>query len=539
MSNWEHQDRGKAQIAKLRSDGIKSILGVAPPGAGKSRVMMQLTTEEVAKGGSVRLYVHRSMLREQLCGLFEAQGIPYGVQASGCKPDFDQPIQICMLDTVWSRCVKRAGRSDWTLGEPSLVIVDEAHNQMGDKAEGVFVGSNAKSDGLWDGHLRKGSTLLGFTATPVGCSGIYKKLVQFGSYSELRRASAHLPIRCYAPTEMDLRGLSRTSNYEFSSSQLTERAYAILGDAFEWWSRLNPDAEPAILFAPSVESSRWFATEWCKRGVPAAHIDGETTMLPRNCPLGGGWYLEQYDTNEPGIRDEVLAMSKSGELKVVCNRFVLREAIDMPWLRHGILATAFGGISTYLQSVGRFQRHFAGHPFKIMQDHGGNYYRHGSPNMERHWDLRDTNESIAKSRQEAVAKAANAEEVEGICCPKCFCWRREGVRCLNCGHSHKRSVRTVRMVDGELRLQTGSVHKKKTKKQQDCQSIWSGVLFGSAKTDRSVSSAVTIWQARCRQAGVFPDPTMLRSPPPDKTSPAYDLPVTKVYPWTVRRKGDS
>jgi hypothetical protein len=95
------------------------------------------------------------------------------------------------------------------------------------------------------------------------------------------------------------------------------------------------------------------------------------------------------------------------------------------------------------------------------------------------------------------------------------------------------------MVDGELRLQTGSVHKKKTKKQQDCQSIWSGVLFGSAKTDRSVSSAVTIWQARCRQAGVFPDPTMLRSPPPDKTSPAYDLPVTKVYPWTVRRKGDS
>lgn len=538
MSNWEHQDRGKLKIALLRSQGVKAILGVAPPGAGKSRVMMQLTTEEVAKGGSVRLYVHRSMLREQLCGLFEAQGIPYGVQASGCEPDFSQPVQICMLDTVWSRCVKRAGSSDWTLGEPSLVIVDEAHNQMGDKAEGVFVGSSTAAGidtAIWNGHKRLGATLLGFTATPVGCSTIYERLVQFGTYSELRRVGAHLPVRCYSPTEMDLQGVARAANYEFNTAKLTERSYAIFGDAFEWWQRLNPDAEPAILFAPSVESSRWFATKWTERGVPAAHIDGETTLLPRRCPLAG-WLLEQYDTNEPGIRDELLAMSKSGEIKVICNRFVLREAIDMPWLRHGILATAFGGIATYLQSVGRFQRFHENHPFKIMQDHGGNYWRHGSPNMERHWDLSDTNESIAKKRQEAAARAENAEEVEGICCPQCFCWRTTGVRCPNCGHSHKRSVRTVRMLDGELKLMRGSVHKKKAKKQQDCNSIWTSVVFQAARGDKSVSSAVAIWKARCRSAGVFADPTILKNPPPDKKHPAYDLPAAAVYPWAVKRK---
>lgn len=334
---------------------------------------------------------------------------------------------------------------------------------------------------------------------------------------------------------MDLAGLARTASYEFDPNALSQRAYAIFGDAFAWWKKLNPDGEPAILFAPSVECSRWFATEWCRRGVPVAHIDGEVTLLPRRDPFGEV-YLEQYGTNDPGVRDDLLALSRSGEVRIVCNRFVLREAIDMPWLRHGIMATAFGGVSSYLQSVGRFQRYFPNQPFKIMQDHGGNYWRHGSPNVERAWSLEDTDRLIDAKRKEAIANSPNPEDIEGLCCPKCFTWRMRGVVCPSCGHSHKRSVRSVRMVDGELKLMRGLVHKPKKKKTQDASQIWTSVLFQCGRAKRPVASAVAMWQARCRAAGIHPDVSALRNAPPARSSSAYDLPVGDVFPWTLRVK---
>ena len=66
MSNWAHQDRGKEAIYKARDEGAKAILAVAPPGAGKSRVMVQMANEEVSRGGKVNIFVHRSMIREQM-----------------------------------------------------------------------------------------------------------------------------------------------------------------------------------------------------------------------------------------------------------------------------------------------------------------------------------------------------------------------------------------------------------------------------------------------------------------------------------------
>ncbi|MTW08883.1 hypothetical protein GM524_13540, partial [Streptococcus pneumoniae] len=55
-------------------------------------------------------------------------------------------------------------------------------------------------------------------------------------------------------------------------------------------------------------------------------------------------------------RRQVLDEVASGEIKVVCNRFVLREGFDLPQLYHGVLATCFGSICSYVQSVGRILR---------------------------------------------------------------------------------------------------------------------------------------------------------------------------------------
>jgi superfamily II DNA or RNA helicase len=62
-TNWPHQDLAKERIRDARARGIKSVIAAAPCGAGKSRVMQQLACEEIDNGGSVRIYLHRTMLK--------------------------------------------------------------------------------------------------------------------------------------------------------------------------------------------------------------------------------------------------------------------------------------------------------------------------------------------------------------------------------------------------------------------------------------------------------------------------------------------
>jgi hypothetical protein len=45
--------------------------------------MQQLACEEVENGGSVRIYLHRTMLKEQLSATFTAAGIDHGIMAAG------------------------------------------------------------------------------------------------------------------------------------------------------------------------------------------------------------------------------------------------------------------------------------------------------------------------------------------------------------------------------------------------------------------------------------------------------------------------
>lgn len=529
-ANWPHQERGKQDLKLARIQGAKTILATGPCGSGKSRMMVQLAQEEVANGGTVKIYLHRSMLREQLSDVFNAQGIEHGVQVAGVEPDFTKPIQICMTDSVFSRAVNKG---EWDIGTPSLVVFDEAHNQVEGKARAITFGGVSGNVEL-KGHYETGATILGFSATPVGCGLFYEKLVSFGGYQECRKVNAHLPVRVYSPSEIDCAGLAKNADGEFSPGKVQERATAIIGDAYSYWRKFNPDSRPALLFAPSLEGSKWFAEQWAKHGVPVAHLDGKECLLPVRTSTGA-INLERYDTT-PETRRQILQMSESGEIKVLMNRFVLREAIDMPWIYHGIGATVFGGIATYLQSVGRIQRFQAGYDFKIWQSHGGDYWRHGSPNMERHWKLGDTNVSIARERIEQIKSAEKPEEIEGICCPKCSVWRTRGIRCPGCGHSHKTSVRAIRQIDGTLKLQKGLVNRPKKKKNLTADSIWLSVLFTCGSNEQPISSAVKIWSARCKDAGIQGSITDLSHRPPDKTSSQWHLNVDKVFPWTNKKK---
>jgi superfamily II DNA or RNA helicase len=126
---------------------------------------------------------------------------------------------------------------------------------------------------------------------------------------------------------------------------------------------------------------------------------------------------------------------------------VLREGLDLPEVSHIILATVMGSLRTFLQSVGRGLRKCEGKDKLVIQDHGGCWWRHGSVNADREWNLHRTENMIAGMRADAFREKKIAQP---ICCPKCQLVRASGPVCPTCGHESSKGSRMVMQQNGAL-----------------------------------------------------------------------------------------
>ena len=240
------------------------------------------------------------------------------------------------------------------LHDAQLVIVDEAHMQKGKMADAILTE-----------HRQAAANIVLVTATPIDLglvAGVEPKLVVAGKTSELRRRGALVPARHFGPDEPDTRKV-RKQVWEYTENDVRKimMVQGIFGRVLTEFRRLNPDQRSTILSAPGVQESIWFAQQLTAAGVRSAHIDG------KDCWIDGEFHRSDMDG-----RQQILDGSKDGSIKVVCNRFVLREGIDAPWLAHAIFATIFGSLQSYVQSGGRLLRAFPGLESVTIQDHGGN-----------------------------------------------------------------------------------------------------------------------------------------------------------------------
>lgn len=526
----EHQLRAHAATLEfLRADPVCPVLVVGPCGSGKSRLMFEMAEEYLHRGKRVGILTHRQMLTDQLAGDFRDAGSPYTIFAAGYKYDATQPIQIMSAPTVFARCFRKGTEF---LPDIDLLLVDEAHQQTGAAAQAVLFG--ASKDGIVsDGYTFLGKSVVGYTATPLMRAGLYGSIVHAGSYSEMRACGMHQIVKVFSPDEIDIKVLKPNEKNEYSEKELEKRvkgSTAIYSSVFREYERLNPGKLPMILFAPSVETSKWFAQCFCSDGVPVAHLDGEMIGMPdMSRPQGSRlvWIASDKDN-----RRELLAKHKAGEVKGICNRFVLREAVNMPWCYHAILATVMGGLSTYLQAVGRLQRFWPAYDHKILQCHGGHYWRHGSPNEDRNWNLGDTNKVLGRVRMEDILAG---KKPEGIRCPKCNGWRMRGPICPHCGHAHEQSVRAIRMVSGRLKQQVGRVFVETPNKDR-LQSLWNQTLFSASAHERPVCGAVAIFSRKAADAGLIVNWDDLRNRPPLPNSLEWHYSVNDYYPWLKRHK---
>lgn len=482
VMDWQHQTDSVAAVHAAREAGCRRILLTIPTGGGKTRVAVRLSENELAEGGKVSLYTNRKLLIEQTAIVFGKAGLEHGIRAAEHGEDHDQDLQISSIQTESSRVLKR---KTWKLHGATLVIVDEAHLQKADVAKELF-----------RQHAEAGATIVGLTATPIDLAEMYDELIIGGTVSQLRNCGALVPAHHYGPDEPDLKHVGKIT----SGVDLTEKENAkaimtptIFARVLDSYHELNPGQKPAILFAPGVAESVWFAEQFHANGISAAHIDGEEI-----------WMNGELVKSEQYTREKILRGSKDGSIKVLCNRFVLREGIDCPWLEHGILATVLGSLQSYLQVGGRLLRAAPDKEHATIQDHGGNWHRHGSLNADREWKLEYTAGIVAGLR---VERMRAKKEKEPVRCPACA--RIIMTAKCPCGYVIQpgRKSRPVIQSDGRLKEMTGDIYRPhRVCRDPSMEQVWEKMYHRSrtGKGERTFRAAMALFAYE--NNWVYPDP---------------------------------
>ena len=471
----------------------------------------------------VVLYACRNTLLDQIIQQCRREELDFGVEASQFAEleNSGAIVQLCSLQTVNARQKKDRVAHIFAA---DVVIVDEAHQQSAEMAVSVF-----------SKHKEAGAFMAGFTATPVALSHIYDECHQIVQNSVLRATEpvpAHLPCYVYSAPEFDTRGIKPQRNGEFKSADIDrlwqkdgqqKRVYTpeIFGHILYHYQRINPEHRPAICFAPGVPHSKWLTDQFEAAGLPWVHIDGFDV------------YREgRIYNSSPRERSQAIKDLRNGSVLGISNRYIFREGVDIPEIFHLILATSIGNMSSYVQCVGRVLRNHSSLDHVVIQDHGGNWYRHGSPSADRDWSTAfDKKPTIMQEIRERalqdgeIALPSPCKECgmlvmagrkcpcqrEAITCPKCGDIREWGRGCHKCGYTPKGDVREIIQRDGSLVVVNGNPIKLKRRMQRpDTERLWKNQYFRAKHSKR-----MTFAQAEAMfllDHGYYPPKTLTHMP---------------------------
>jgi superfamily II DNA or RNA helicase len=493
---WPHQLFGHRAVLEAFDAGRRRVCLTSPTGMGKTQIVQDIIADFLAMEKRVALYSNRKMMIDQLSRAMDEAGFRHGIRSPDHDDERNLPFQISSIQTE----TKRAGKLEWQLHDLAgggLAVIDEAHLNTGEGARRII-----------DAHEVTGGYVLGVTATPIDLGDTYQHLITAGTASTGRACGALVLAHHFAPDEPDWKEFNklkkgRKIGEESDKISAAEARSAIMrpgifGRVIDNYRLLNPEGRPTILFGPDVAGSLAFAEQFTLSGIEAVHIDGDDV-----------WAKGRLYKSSQKVRESVLEASKDGRVKVICNRFVLREGVDAPWLSHGIFATVFGSLSSYLQSGGRLLRSNGLANSITIQDHGGHWWRFGSLNTDRKWLLGATNTSLLGMHGD---KQRNSQRKPSPCpqCKEVQIWN--GPTCQFCGWVAKPGAKVSRPVvqsNGELREMTGDVWKpRRISTRPDGPKRWKSMYFRSRQPKakgRTFRAAMALFAKENYFA--WPDPT--------------------------------
>jgi superfamily II DNA or RNA helicase len=417
-----YQQRAVESLRELFHSGHSRLLLVAPTGSGKTVIAAHLVRSAVSLGNGaagVLFLAHRKELIDQASSKLTISGIEHGIIMAG-HPFTRNPVQVASIQTLARRVGPRqTPEMEAFLLGVKLIIVDEAHHASAASYQEII-------------SLFPEATVIGLTATPFrsngqGLGSAFQAVTRVAGISELTQLGYLVNARYWAPSAVDMTGV-KTVRGDYSEADNMARVDKpkIIGDITATYQRVA-SGKRAICFAVNVDHSTRLAGAFNMAGIPAAHLDANTSKEERT---------------------RILADLVAGHLLVVCNCGILSEGYDNPAVEVCIQARPTASLSLYLQQIGRVLRPHPGKGEALILDHAGNLARHGFAS-----DVYDVDLSEGLSAPSKRAPAGLALQT----CAKCYavlpksatecpcCWEKlEGKTMIKPPPEKKGSLEEVR-----------------------------------------------------------------------------------------------
>ena len=95
-----YQSETVSRVRVAFSQGARSVLMVAPTGAGKTVMFSYITNSAAAKGRRVMILVHRQELLDQCSRTLTENGVSHGIVASGRSMNQIHGVQVASVQTL-------------------------------------------------------------------------------------------------------------------------------------------------------------------------------------------------------------------------------------------------------------------------------------------------------------------------------------------------------------------------------------------------------------------------------------------------------
>ena len=480
---WPHQREGVQNTIESLSNGTQSVCLTAPTGSGKTAMQIALAkhwAEEL--GCRVLCLTNRILLTRQTRSVFEKDGITVGTISASMKhlEREDAPVQIATIQTLLAR--QRADQNYWV--DAHLLLVDEVHQQA--------TGSSAE---LINEYKKRGCRVCGVTATPLGVCTVCDHLIVAARTRDLQRAGILCNALWFAPSELDTRNLVRMKVDISFTEKDARRTWGplrgdrgdvkrtkIVGNILRHYREIHPDLTHTLAFAPGVKESVWAARYFHSMGIRSLHVDGDDFWVD------GTVYDRQKD---PKLFDESMEAWREGHIPILWNRFVLREGIDEPQIKCILLATPIGSYRSFLQMVGRGLRTHPDKTHVTVIDYGGNWWRHGSVNVNVQWeDVFNFEDPDILSKSKIFQQRQDGEPM-GQVCPQCGMVHKPFSRmkvCQYCGYTmpEYKPSRPIIQEDGTIEQVSGEpVKQYKIRETPGDRKLWESLWYNGARKGHS------------------------------------------------------
>ena len=439
----DYQVRVIADVRAAFGTGARSVVAVAPCGAGKTVIFSAIAKLAAERNTKTAILVHRDSLLTQASAKLREAGVTHGIIAPG-HGYYSTDIHVASVQTLVRRLPRHAF---------DLLVVDECHHATSGSYSKIFA------------HYPK-AKILGVTATPErtdgkGLDAVFQRLVLGPSIADLIADGYLVEPITYGPThKLDLSGIS-TKMGDYDTAELASHMDTprITGDAISSYSQICPGV-PAVVFAVNIKHAEDVAAAFAAKGYRSATVNGKMDIAT--------------------IRARIAGLS-DGSVQVLTACDLISEGTDIPAVVCAINLRATKSKGLHIQQGGRALRpiYAPGHdlatrsgrlaaiawsskPKAIILDHAANYARHMPIDEPHEWTLAGRKRKSGNSEPPIPVRQ----------CPKCFAAHRPAPRCPMCNHLYEVKTTAPEVTEGTLSpIDKIALRRSRWREERDCKTL--------------------------------------------------------------------